>query len=369
MHLFIVGQDTLPIHLRYSFVGVHKPNDCSWDNVTINPSSENSQASMYADICRVHTGDEILLYLERTTNDNLREGGRFLGIFEVVSDRLFYEPDGAYIPNTIDRNLIYRLQIRPKIIYPNGVTEWQAMDEMTDFDSVHDIPWSIIYRKMTGSRGCTPLLPHESDIIKKMLDLRNHGQILHEYPIYYDFNSQMLAHSNDYTEEYLESTTNFQDIRPRLLHLINHSTRKWESHLQAYLMQEIKRNIELTNNLFPQTQVTWLGNEIYAGAGMQRIDILVYSENTLNKFIHLIELKSVEANEDTAGQVNRYIKWLKAHIPGISVHQIIPTIIAPAINDTYNNSIRTFLKGHGINQYRNVIVDNNLNFEQTIHLV
>tara|TARA_B100001146_G_C16182213_1_gene435137 strand:+ start:999 stop:2108 length:1110 start_codon:yes stop_codon:yes gene_type:complete len=366
MHLFIVGEQTLPVHLEYNFVGVTKPNDFDWNNVTVHPSAENSQAGMYADICRVHAGDEILLYLEKPSSDKAREGGRFIGIFEAVSPRLFYEPNGRYLNEQLGKPLIYRLEIQPKIIYPTGVSEWQAMDEMTDFKSVHDIPWTIIYRKMTGSRGCTPLLPHEGAIFKKILDLRNHGQKINNSPLQYNFTTLNLEYSHNPNTPYTGVINNFQNIQPRLLHLMNHTNRKWESHLQAYLMQELKRNIALTNLLFPQTTLGWLGNEIYCGAGMQRIDILAYSENQLNKFIHLIELKSVEANADTASQINRYIKWLKAHIPDISIHQIIPTVIAPSIHQNYNDEVRIYLRGQGISQFRNIIVDNELNFTQTI---
>ncbi|HET8885387.1 MAG TPA: hypothetical protein VFM70_03445 [Salinimicrobium sp.] len=366
MHLFIVGEQTLPLHLQYNFVGVTKPNDCDWSNVTVNGSAENSQAGMYADICRVHEGDEVLLYMEKPRHDTLREGGRFIGIFEVISPQLFYEPNGTYLNAELGKPLIYRLQIQPKLIYPNGVSEWQAMDEMTDFDNVHDIPWTIIYRKMTGSRGCTPLLPHEGAIIRKMLDLRNHGQKINNAPLQYNFSTFNLEHSPVPNTPYLGNLNNFQDIENRLLFIMNHTTRKWESHLQAYLMQELKRNLALTNLLFPQTNIGWIGNEIYCGAGMQRIDILVYSENQMNKFIHLIELKSVEATLTTASQMNRYIKWLKAHIPDVSMHQIIPTIIAPSIHQSYNDEVRIYLRGHGISQFRNITVDNALNFTQEI---
>ena len=369
MHLLIVGEKTLPIHLEYNFVGVHKNNDCSWDNITISGNNENTQAYVYADFCGLHAGSEILLYLEKPKLDNIREGGRFIGIFEVVSPRLFYEPNGDYLKEELNRNLIYRLRIQPKIIYSQGVSEWQAIDEMTDFKSVLDIPWSIIYRKLVGGRGCTPLLPHEAEIMRKMLDMRNHGLIINHENLSFDFTTLSLVQNINESLEYKGNTEFFQDIGPRLIHLIQNTDRKWEPQLQAYLMQEIRRNDELTNQLFPNTNITWIGNEIYAGAGMQRIDILIYSENDLNKFIHLIELKAVEANSYTASQMNRYIKWIKSHIPNISINQIIPTVIAPSINNNYNTELKTFLRGHGITQYRNILVDQNLNFHQTIQTV
>jgi len=131
-------------------------------------------------------------------------------------------------------------------------------------------------------------------------------------------------------------------------------------------MQEIGRNATLTAELFPEVEITWIGNEIYAGAGMQSIDILIYTKNRLNTFVHLIELKSESAGAEAADQLHRYIKWLKAHIPDISRHQIIPTVIAPTIENEFHQGLRTYLKGHGITQYRVVTVSNTLQFCQSV---
>jgi hypothetical protein len=295
-----------------------------------------------------------------------REGGRFLGIFEVVSEFPFYEPGGKYLLEELGIPLIYRLLIRPKEILREGLTEWQAMDEMTDFQTIHEIPWTLIYRKMTGRRGCTPLLPHEAENIRRMLDLRNAGQRIHAPHIAFD-SGQVSLRASQAHREYAGKTTRFDWIDEHLAHLIQETTRKWELQLQAYLMQEIGRNGALTEQLFPNVEITWIGNEVYAGAGMQSIDILIYSENGLNTFIHLIELKSGTADAEAAAQLNRYIKWLKAHIPDISVHQIIPTLFAPEVAEGFHRELRTYLLGHGITQYRVVVVDEHLNFAPEIH--
>ncbi len=365
MHLFIVSEQTLPVHLRYEFAGVAKRDDCSWAQVTVQASAERAQASLYADICRVHAGDEILFYLETPQHDVGREGGRFLGIFEVVSPFPFYEPAGAYLLTELGLPLIYRLRIRPREIFCEGLTEWQAMDEMTDFRTIYDIPWTLIYRKMTARRGCTPLLPHEAAGLRRMLDLRNAGQRIKAEHVGFDAQSLGLVPSADHCP-YTGTSERLDRIDCHLLHLMNNTSRKWELYLQAYLMQEIGRNAALTAQLFPAVELVWIGNEIYAGAGMQSIDIVVYTQSQENTFIHLIELKSVPADQEAAAQLNRYIKWLKAHIPDISVHQIVPTIIAPAILDSFHREIRTYLRGHGITQYRVLTVDGTLSFAQQI---
>jgi hypothetical protein len=365
MHLFIVSERTLPVHLAYQFAGVKIKNDCSWSHVTVNAAAERAQASLYADICRVHAGDELLFYLETPVNDLGREGGRFLGVFEVVSDFPFYEPGGRYLLWELGMPLCYRVQIRPKEIFQAGLTEWQTMDEMTDMRSIHDIPWTLIYRKMTGGRGCTPLLPHEAQNIRRMLDLRNAGQRLQAGHVGFDAEHVSLVPSGRHSP-YTGDSACFDRIDARLAELISTTDRKWEPQLQAYLMQEIGRNAELTSLLFPDVEISWIGNEIYAGAGMQKIDILVYTHNELNTFLHLIELKSVIAEAEAAAQLNRYIKWLKAHIPHISVHQIIPTIIAPGVAPIFHADLRTYLRGHGITQYRVVTIDGQLRFAPEI---
>lgn len=365
MHLFIVNEDTLPIHLQYQFAGVTKENDCSWSNVTVNGSTERAQASLYADICRVHKGDEILFYLETPNHDLGREGGRFLGIFEVTTPAPIYESGGGYLKSLLKIPLIYRHLIKPKEIFAEGLTEWQAMDEMTDYLSIHEIPWTLIYRKMVGRRGCTPLLPHETAILKRALDLRNAGQRLSPSGIGYDPNRVSLI-NNGIISNYQNNNGVSEKIDDYLRHLINNTTRKWEPHLQAYLMQEIGRNHTLTQQLFPGVRITWIGNEIYAGAGKQSIDILVYTENDYNSFVHLIELKAITADSDAASQMNRYIKWLKAHIPNISVHQIIPTLIAPDADHNFHSDMKLFLRGHGITQYRVITIDGSLSFNLQI---
>lgn len=346
MHLFIVDERTLSVHLDYSFAGLQFTEDCHWNNVTSNPSRERAQASLYADICRVHEGDELLFYLEKPSHDRGREGGRFLGVFEVTSPIPFYEPGGAHLAQALGGStLVYRVLFRPKEIFQQGLTEWQTMDEMTDFRHVHDIPWTLIYRKMEGGRGCTPLLPHEADAIRKALDLKNGGQRLAPINVGFDANTTSLTNTG--TSQQYTGTQAPDPITPHLIALMG-TDRKWELQLQAYLMQEIGRNTQLTNLLFPNVRVDWIGNEIFAGAGKQRIDVLVFASNDDNTFVHLIELKAGVATSEAADQLNRYIKWLKAHIPSISVHQIVPTIIATGADTGFHDQLKTYLHGHGI---------------------
>jgi len=305
MHLFIVNERTIEVALKYGFAGTKGGYVVDWEGAhALNGNRERAQASLYADICGVHRGDEVLLYLEKPRGDTKREGGRFFGIFKCVSDAPFLEPGGAYLAEELSALVHYRVLLAPLRVYAKGLTEWYMMDEMASFRDIHDVPWTLIYRKLAGRRGCTPLLPHEADMIRRMLDLKNAGQAIASSSIGYCSSGIRLQGVAD-TASYETSTLQAQDVRPRLTALIRQGKRAYELHLQAYLMQEIGRNETLTRRLFPEQGVDWIGNEVYCGAGMQRIDVLAYTSNTLNRFVHLLELKSYAVDRDAASQLNR----------------------------------------------------------------
>jgi len=363
MHLFIVNEQTLPVGLKYGFAGTTGKQVVDWgDAHKLHGHRERAQASLYADICGVRKGGEVILYLEKPANDTRREGGRFFGIFQCASDAPFLEPEGAYLAEDLGVRVHYRVLLEPLRVYGKGLTEWYMMDEMAQFRDIHDVPWTLIYRKLAGGRGCTPLLPHEAEMIRRMVDLKNAGQALPTGGIAYCPESIRLRDGSE-TTTYDAGTAEGQDIRDRLTALIGEGKRACEVHLQAYLMQEIRRNKALTRRLFPGLSVDWIGNEIYCGAGMQRIDILAYASNTLNRFVHLLELKSGEASREAASQINRYVMWLKAHVPGIVAQQIIPTVVCQGSASEFHDELRIYLQGHGIESYREVNYDSSLRFD------
>ena len=371
MHLLIVNDQTLAVTLRYGFVGTTRKDPAkkvvAWSQAgTLHPQAEKAQAWLYADICGVNKGDEILFYLERPGNDTKREGGHFFGIFRCVSDAPFFEPDGAYLQDELGIPVYYRALVEPVTVYAKGLTEWYMMDEMGEFRSVQEIPWTLIYRKMAGGRGCTPLLPHEAKMIRRLLDLKNAGQQLPPTGIGYSSRTLSLCVSGE-SSPYAGDTARIPDITKRTAELIDHPTRSAEMQVEAYLMQELRRNDELTRALFPGHSVQWVGNEIFCGAGLQRIDMLVYASNDMNQFIHLLELKGWDADSDAAPQLNRYIKWLKAHIPGITPQQIIPTIVCPGSTSGFHEQLRIYLQGHGIESYREIRFSSGPKFELLTH--
>ena len=148
-HVFIVNEQTFPIHLQYQFAGTG--------------ARENEQhMELLADIKRVRPGDEVIFYLE---------GVGFYGIFRVAQSTPLVFNDSTYLREELGKKLIYRVLIEPDEVYPGYVTEWEALDELPLY--AREIIWSLIYRKLKGWRGCTPITIEQSERLANMLRAKN----------------------------------------------------------------------------------------------------------------------------------------------------------------------------------------------------
>jgi hypothetical protein len=180
-HLFVVDEISLKYHLEYMFVGTGK-------------SSTQFDIELWKDIVRLKPGDKIIFYVQ-----NLK---KFYGFFEVASYPFF---DNAHYlqPNLMSFlgnnqiKLQYRALIKSYKVFQNGIDEFQLIDILPLYSK--DVLWSILYRKLKGARGCSPLFPYEFDfILKKIANVNNNylnsnnftfsnGQII---PINQTFNYQ-----------------------------------------------------------------------------------------------------------------------------------------------------------------------------------
>ncbi|MGC8958675.1 MAG: hypothetical protein ACP5OO_02665 [Chloroflexia bacterium] len=157
-HVFIVNNDTFPIHLQYLFAGTGAGN-------------QDSHVGLLSDIKRVRVGDLVLFYIEAPP----REKGGFYGIFKVADQQplVFHvQGQGAMQPN-LRKKLIYRTLIEPYEVYSEGVLEWEALDKLPVYAT--EVQWSLIYRKLRGKRGCTPILPWEAQRLTDMIRDKNRG--------------------------------------------------------------------------------------------------------------------------------------------------------------------------------------------------
>jgi hypothetical protein len=322
-HVFIVNEESLPIHLKYLFVGVSaKEND--------------NNIGLLADIQRVKQDDFIFFYIEGRP----LKKGRFFGIFKAV-DNVVYHLTGENAKNpTLPIKLIYRKKIIPYKVFPRGVLEWIALDKLTTYSK--DLLWSLIYRKLKGGRGNTMLFPWETENLISLIENENDGKSLIIDNLRLDLSSYEIC-EGDCTESH-----NIGTVKTLLLDDI----KKSETYFQAYILQ----NLELYNNeFFPEIfgrNIVWIGNEVFAGTGMQKIDIVTIEEiDATSNLYRLIELKHPKSDNNVnnaPAQLEYYINWARedigGHIIGGRSYNIKPVVLS-LLPELINESQEYILNG------------------------
>lgn len=323
-HVFIVDDKSFKAHLKYMFVGTgSKDKDIDFNaqkHSALHPKTENVLTAMMADFSRVRKDDFVIFYVQASQGSE----GKFYGIYQIDSEP-FYEPGGAYLKAEIGKSLTFRARIKPFKVFAEGVTEWEALDEIKRIHSPNQMLWSLIYRKLKGNRGNTMITLYEAYRLFHLIEAKNNYISLNGTSFSYDNTKQVSAMQP--IPNYTGNTNDIFNIKPRLIHK-KHTNKAYEAHLQMYITQQLGRNDSLDNALkINRNGLEWIGNEVSCGVGMQRIDIM-FSQNidTITKEIVPIELKAVPASKENIRQISRYIDWIEQYyIPNI------PSIIRPVL--------------------------------------
>lgn len=344
-HVFIVDSTTFKYHLEYLFVGTGaKDRKIDFNNTSdsrLFSTTENNLLGMMADIQRVRKGDYVIFYLQQNKKEKIFDG-KFYGVFKIKGNFSFLDnnDEKQYLKEHLKKSLTFRALIEPEQVYADGVTEWEALDEIKNIQSPNQMLWSLIYRKLKGNRGNTMITIYESERLIDLIRKKNSRQILFGNNFSFDKNNQKIINierANKY-----EGRQDKINILPRLIRKYNKGN-QFEAHLQTYILQNIN-NI----NIFKNYDIEWLGNEVSCGVGMQKIDIML-SIKDINRKIIPIELKSTNAYPEITIQIQRYLDWLEQYYIPNRPSDIEPMIISRKINDKgtvdYNNfitSLNTF---------------------------
>ena len=292
-HLFIVDEISLKYHLEYMFVGTGKGNT-------------NFDVELWKDIVRLKVGDKIVFYVQSLK--------KFYGFFEVISNP-FFDANHYLQPNPLpflgdnQIKLQYRALIRPFQVFQNGIDEFDLVDILPQSSS--DVLWSVLYRKLKGNRGCSPLFENEFNIIFQKISQINNNQSLNGNNFIFDNNLIQISQQNFI---YQGNTSNIPNIKQDIF-----SGDYKESHLHALLIQYFNQK--------PNMQ--WLGNEVYSGAGMQAMDILTIDNSGV---FNICEIKKDEIPKNITLQIQKYIIWLKHRFQYFNRNVYQPIIIGKRIN-------------------------------------
>ncbi|MCL5252718.1 MAG: DUF91 domain-containing protein [Candidatus Thermoplasmatota archaeon] len=346
-HVYIVNSTTFKVHLEYLFAGTGAKE--TYVDFNSSPFSklkgqvENSLAGMMADALRIRKGDNVIFYLQMNSKERIKEG-KFYGIFQAAEDWSFLDNSGnnQYLKAQLGKSLTFRTLIEPEEVYPEGVTEWEALDSIEDVDRPSKMIWSLIYRKLRGNRGNTMINPYEAERLINLIrtkNIRNKQSNIVSAGYTFDTDCQKIVsldNANPYT-----GRKELIDVFPRLKHKYDQCW-AFESHLQAYIVQNVGKGINdsLDRVILEGSKVDWIGNEVYCGVGMQRIDVLIETRNSNGELsIIPIELKAVEATVETVRQVSRYIEWLKQYyLPNRGNMTIRPFIVGRKYRNPHNKN-------------------------------
>ena len=328
-HVFIVDVNTFKFHIEYLFAGTGA-KDCyvDFNNSTdskLHYATENNLLGLIADISRIRIGDKIIFYLQQNAQEEIYEG-KFYGVFK-VSERCFLDnnDDNQFLKSDLKKSLTFRIMIEPYQVYPDGITEWEALDEIKNIQSPNQMLWSLIYRKLKGNRGNTMITMYESERIVHLIRQKNSKKTLDCDSYTFNKNTQKIEQG--------VSICNYSGRKDPLIitnRLISkyEKGQQFETHLQAYILQNLEQ-LSFMNN----ENIEWIGNEVSCGVGMQRIDILVSTIAQENRKIIPIELKSVIAYKDIIYQIQRYIDWIEQYYIPNKHSDIEPMIISRKIDD------------------------------------
>lgn len=347
-HVFIVDSITFRYHLEYLFAGTGaKDNVVDFNakpNTSLKHMTENNLVGMIADSQRIRKGDHIIFYLQQDLSEGIYEG-KFYGIFKAKEDLSFLDNNdkNQFLKDKLVKSLTFRTLIEPYEVYAIGVTEWEALDEIKYIQSPHQMLWSLIYRKLKGNRGNTMITIYESDRLFKLLRDKNSRQTLNGSNFTYDYSTQEIK---------LDKNKNVYTGRKEPINILTRLARKYdegkafETHLQAYIIQNIGRNINKTLDacLPDDLPLEWIGNEVSCGVGMQRIDVMLSVLKTNSKLVIPIELKAVEADTENIFQLQRYVDWLEQYYIPNRISDIQPVLISKKIENKTSSSYKSIIK-------------------------
>jgi len=314
---------------------------------------------MIADGNRVRRGDQIIFYLQQEFSKKIFEG-KFFGIFKVENDWSFLDNNDRqqYLKNELVKSLTFRTLIEPHKIYAEGVTEWEALDEIKNMTSPNQMLWSLIYRKLKGNRGNTMITIYEAERLTQFIRNKNNRTELNcqNKVLSFDAVAQKIVCLNERHRAYAGRKEEI-NLLPRLVAKFR-AGNSFESHLQAYITKNLGRgtNASLDETILNGAQIEWLGNEVSCGVGMQRIDVMPSVVQNDQKILIPIELKAVEADEKNIIQIQRYVDWIEQYYIPNRQSDIQPVLIAKKITDkqsnTYQQLIDSFNRFNKVNNSR-----------------
>lgn len=277
--------------------------------------SKPEQKGALADILGVRPGDHILFYVA---------GQGFYGFFRTIqsgNNLVFYEPpENQYLNEDIaGKTLTYRLFIEPSEygVYRYGVDEWDALENPENIkeQSVFNMQWSWIFKKLKARRGCTAIPQEEFQLLVKII--ANNNEKLENSQCYGFAEGEIHPSEQEY--EYQGDTSKSPVLSGNLRKVVEEADLRIFFTVTAGLEQiseEVLKPAEYG-------QITYIANENKCSFGIKSIDLIFLTDQ--DKCL-LVELKNRFICDDSViEQISGYARWISSY--KLYLKEIIPILI------------------------------------------
>jgi hypothetical protein len=280
------------------------------------------QEGALADILSIRDGDNIIFYV-------MQYG--FYGIFKAVGG-VFYDYNSyanhhpQYLNSLLgNKTLTYRMLIQPFQVYQKGISEWDMMEnpKFIQNQSIYNMQWSWIFKKLNASRGCLSIDEHEFALFKNILS--NENQQLRNV-VNYDFNNGNVVELNNNAIEY---DFNCIQVAPRDNNRLEQIIIESDLRIMFTAKAGIDNRLDAVLNPIQNGKVNFIANEVLCSFSERKMDLLFGT--TQNKCL-LIELKNdFVFNGSIYNQIKEYARWVSAY--KLQYRNIVPILVVREARD------------------------------------
>lgn len=389
-HLFVVDDDTMPIHIQKGFCGIVGTSGARNRRGNIN----SSYYSQLADVMNIKENDLVYFYMMTKNNnkffsflhadtfDKLEQG--YYGIFRVTGapfrseERITGEyPFENYMIFGDDSNAGYsdyirsdsgrtygppvlnlRIPIEPieanNFFFNKFVDDNQAYIDKTDEGNLSTLLFKKI-KRAGEERSITPILPEEASKIARLLFKQQN----YRFPL--NFSEQPVRNDNPELKVTLPLSSS------------DNCEFDSEAMLEAFILQCLNNGIELgavEQYLGDRNEIEFCGNQVQYGISGNKVDILLLHKKQLAGSVSyrdkatVIELKKGKINKDAVKQIIDYQKWIAQLVTFNNLKAIQPILIGKKpgrINEDSKLQIR-----EALNKIKNLEISEPLFFEYVI---
>lgn len=372
-HVFVVSQETFPIHLKYMFAWTW-----AWEDW-------HENLWMISDVASCRKWDKILFFVTWVG---------FFGSFKVKKEYFLDKTWDTYMDyqnkkwkTEIIKKLTNRILIEPFEVYSNWLSEWDILDNLSNLpnwkkSNIQDFLWSLLYRKLDWNRGCTPIFDYEYDLILDQIKAVNNNKKLLCENLFFNWNK--IIEINEPSKEYdLSNVINnvtlkkyiwkdkwdyIYEIEDKIYDVKNNEVNKnqfkrW-SKTELCLQKTVESELELffatywntnTKQWKEVSKVIWKNifyfwTQVVCSFWVKRIDILTIDKENIIRVIELKDTKYYDWIIDE--QLKYYLCWVDQYIKSSKDKVIEPVIVINTTDwldyDEINNKIITLSKEYKI---------------------